>query len=58
MMIDRGISAHIQVDGGIGTQNIKEVYEAGANCFVAGSSVYGKPDPIQAIRDLKKACEG
>ncbi|HHX36615.1 MAG TPA: ribulose-phosphate 3-epimerase [Clostridiaceae bacterium] len=58
MMNDRGISAHIQVDGGIGTQNIKEVYEAGANCFVAGSSVYGKPDPIQAIRDLKKACEG
>ncbi|MGI6078233.1 MAG: ribulose-phosphate 3-epimerase [Fastidiosipilaceae bacterium] len=57
MMIERGIEAHIQVDGGIGTGNIKDVYEAGANCFVAGSSVYGKPDPVQAIRDLKAACE-
>ncbi len=54
MMEERGIEAHIQVDGGVGPQNIKEIREAGANCFVAGSSVYATPDPVEAIRELKR----
>lgn len=55
MMIRRGIQAHIQVDGGVGPDNIRMLREAGANCFVAGSSVYGTGDPVEAIRRLK-AC--
>ncbi len=52
-MQERDIQAHIQVDGGVGPSNIQKLWEAGANCFVAGSSVYGKPDPVQAISELK-----
>jgi len=45
----------IQVDGGITTNNIKSIYEAGANLFVAGSSVFKKDDRIKAVKDLNKA---
>lgn len=36
----RGLDVDIQVDGGIGADNIAKVIEAGANVFVAGSSVF------------------
>lgn len=40
-MVDaRGLSVDIEVDGGIGLNNVREVIEAGANVFVAGSSVF------------------
>ena len=55
MMKDRSVLAYIQVDGGIGTQNIKTVYDAGADAVVVGSAVYGTPDPVGAIRELR-AC--
>lgn len=55
MMEERGIKAHIQVDGGVCVDNILTLKEAGANCFVAGSSVYKTNDPIQAVKDLKYA---
>lgn len=41
MMEERNISADIQVDGGISAANVREVLEAGANIFVAGSAVFG-----------------
>jgi len=34
----------LQVDGGIRIENIAEVAQAGADCFVAGSAVFGAPD--------------
>ena len=36
----RGVDVDIQVDGGIGKDNVAKVIEAGANIFVAGSSVF------------------
>ena len=36
----RGVDVDIQVDGGIGKDNVAKVIEAGANVFVAGSSVF------------------
>ena len=43
----------IQVDGGIGTGNIKSVVEAGANVIVAGSAIF-KGDKIEEnIKDLR-----
>ncbi len=44
----------IEVDGGIGPQNIAEVAAAGANVFVAGSAVFGKPDYGAVIRQLRE----
>jgi ribulose-phosphate 3-epimerase len=43
---------HIQVDGGIGPDNIREVHEAGANLFVAGSSIFAREDLPRAYRRL------
>ena len=43
---------HIQVDGGIGPDNIREVREAGASLFVAGSSIFAREDLPRAYRRL------
>jgi ribulose-phosphate 3-epimerase len=49
-----GLSIDIQVDGGIGLDNIYEVTKAGANIIVAGSAIYKSPDPLRTIADLKR----
>jgi ribulose-phosphate 3-epimerase len=46
---------HIQVDGGVGLENVGELREAGANLFVAGTSVFGEDDPAVAYRRLVQA---
>ena len=46
---------HVQVDGGIGPDNIRQVFEAGANLFVAGSSIFGREDIVRAYRRLVSA---
>lgn len=45
----------IEVDGGIVPATAKQVVEAGANVLVAGSAVYGAPDPAAAIAALREA---
>jgi ribulose-phosphate 3-epimerase len=52
-----GRGADIQVDGGIGADNISKVIAAGANIIVAGSSVFGSGDPAKAIRELREAAQ-
>jgi ribulose-phosphate 3-epimerase len=48
-------SIHVQVDGGVGPDNIRAVFEAGANLFVAGTSIFGKEDLPRAYRRLVQA---
>lgn len=43
----------LQVDGGVDQRTIEICAEAGANVFVAGSSVYGTGDPAEAIDKLR-----
>ena len=50
---DQGADTVISVDGGITLANVKEVYDAGARLFVAGSTVFNAEDPAKAIEDLK-----
>jgi ribulose-phosphate 3-epimerase len=45
---------HIEVDGGIADDTIALAAEAGADVFVAGSSVYGADDPAEAVRRLRE----
>lgn len=45
----------VQVDGGITEETIVRAAEAGATCFVAGSSVYGADDVAGAIAGLRRA---
>jgi ribulose-phosphate 3-epimerase len=51
----RGTSVKIEIDGGIGPDNAGQVVAAGAEILVAGSAVFGKPDPSEAMRDLLRA---
>jgi ribulose-phosphate 3-epimerase len=43
---------HVQVDGGVGRENIPRLRDAGADLFVAGMSVFGQEDIAQAYREL------
>lgn len=53
-MIERqNLSVRIEIDGGVGAHNAHALLEAGADILVAGSSVFGAPDPREAIRQLK-----
>ena len=44
----------IEVDGGVDLENLAELAQAGANTFVAGTSIFHKPDPAAATRQLRK----
>ena len=50
-----GAEVILQVDGGITEETIVRAAEAGATCFVAGSSVYGADDIEAAIAGLRRA---
>jgi ribulose-phosphate 3-epimerase len=45
----------IQVDGGIGAVTAATAGDAGATLFVAGSAIFGVPDPAQAYRAIAEA---
>ncbi|MCW4384357.1 ribulose-phosphate 3-epimerase [Salinibacterium sp. SYSU T00001] len=51
----RGLDVWLQVDGGVTEETIGIAAEAGANTFVAGSSVYNSPDPAAQIEALRTA---
>lgn len=53
-----GLSADIQIDGGINPETAKLSRAAGADVFVAGTSILRAPDPAAAARELRKAIEG
>lgn len=48
-----GYDIDLEVDGGVTTQNIGAILEAGANVIVAGSAVFRAADPAAAVRALK-----
>lgn len=43
---------HIQVDGGVGPENIRQIRDAGASLFVAGTSIFGREDITRAYNRL------
>ncbi|EGT3610210.1 ribulose-phosphate 3-epimerase [Morganella morganii] len=49
-----GRDIRLEVDGGIKTENIAAVAQAGADMFVAGSAIFGKPDYKAVIDDMRK----
>lgn len=57
-MIETGhLDVIVQVDGGINADTIEAAAAAGADCFVAGSAVYGAADPAAAITALRQAAQ-
>jgi ribulose-phosphate 3-epimerase len=55
MIDERGLNVRIEIDGGIDLENIAEVVGAGAEIIVAGSAIFGAPDPQEAVRELREA---
>ena len=53
----RGLATWLQVDGGIDLVTIGQAASAGADTFVAGSSVFGSSDRNEMIRKLRVAAE-
>lgn len=50
-----GKDIRLEVDGGIKVDNIRRVADAGADTFVAGSAIFGKPDYRAVIADMRSA---
>jgi ribulose-phosphate 3-epimerase len=55
MIDERGLKARIEIDGGINADNIAEATGAGAEIIVAGSAIFGAPDPAVALRQMREA---
>lgn len=47
----------LEVDGGVKTDNIAEIAAAGADTFVAGSAIFGKPDYKAVIDEMRQQLE-
>ncbi|KKW75525.1 ribulose-phosphate 3-epimerase [Acinetobacter sp. AG1] len=48
-----GLDIRLEVDGGVGPANIREIAEAGADMFVAGSAIFGQPDYKTVIDQMR-----
>jgi ribulose-phosphate 3-epimerase len=49
----QGLELEIEVDGGVKTENLEMVLEAGTDIVVVGSSIYAAADPRQAALDIR-----
>lgn len=56
-MVEKGIERDIEIDGGINTDTIAKVAEAGGNIFVAGNAVFTTPDYGKTISELRRLAE-
>lgn len=52
-----GRSIRLEIDGGVKPDNIGEIAAAGADTFVAGSAIFGKPDYAAVIASMKAAVD-
>lgn len=49
-----GYDIRLEVDGGVGVNNIAEIAAAGADTFVAGSAIFGQPDYAAVIANMRE----
>lgn len=57
LLDQRGSGATLEVDGGITVETIAGAWQAGADTFVAGTAVFGQPDPAHAVKALLDRCQ-
>ena len=56
LLDENGSSAVLEVDGGIGRTTIQDVWNAGADTFVAGNAIFSATDPRAEIAVLRGLC--
>lgn len=49
-----GLDIRLEVDGGVKTSNIREIAEAGADMFVAGSAIFNADDYPTVIKEMRE----
>ncbi len=52
--VKNGLDIVFTIDGGINTETIEQAAKAHLDVFVAGSAVFGSPDPLQSVRQLQE----
>ena len=52
------LSFRIEVDGGVGPDNVADLVRSGAEILVAGTSIFHNPDPAEAVRAMKQMAGG
>ncbi len=50
---DSGLNIRLEIDGGVKTDNIRAIKEAGADTFVAGSAIFSQPDYKKVIDEMR-----
>ena len=50
---ESGYKIRLEEDGGVGVQNIREIAEAGADMFVAGSAIFNSEDYAETIKAMR-----
>lgn len=55
MIFQKGLPVRIEIDGGVDENNIGDIAAAGAEMIVAGSAVFGKDNPTEAVKSLMEA---
>jgi ribulose-phosphate 3-epimerase len=58
MIREASLPVEIEIDGGIGADNVADAVAAGADVCVAGSAVFAAADPIARMRELKQVAAG
>ena len=53
MANDKGLNTHIEIDGGVNSDNARQLIDAGADVLVAGSFIFKSREPIKTIANLK-----
>lgn len=53
MITEQGLDTRIEIDGGVTDKNIRQLVNAGADTFVAGSHVFNSENPTETIKTLK-----
>ncbi|MBV8117678.1 MAG: ribulose-phosphate 3-epimerase [Candidatus Eremiobacteraeota bacterium] len=53
LIASRGVECTIEIDGGVGETNARELVEAGADVLVMGSTVFDASDPGAALRHIR-----
>jgi len=52
------LTFRIEVDGGVGPENVADLVRSGAEILVAGTSIFHTPDPAEAVRAMKQMAGG
>ncbi len=53
MIDDSGLDIRLEIDGGVGVKNIREIADAGVDTFVAGSAIYNSDDYAAVIAQMR-----